>query len=277
MATKGDLNIFRHKWENRMVGVAVLFAILATIILIALIANHQSAPEWLKAMVLTAYVTPIIISIFIRYNYWKEVTQAVEVTNKQYPEIYKIFRELVKKGDFVFMPKLYVKNGNGTLNAFASKYKLDITKGAYVVVYSDIVDSFYDLGNKDTLRFVLAHELGHIKLGHVNVRRSVMQGILKPIFLQATFSRAQEYSADRFGASITNKIAMPSLSILAAGKRNYERLNVESYINNDTKKFNRFWMAVVNFQSNHAVLRRRLAAARQMDKQGWQNVHGKML
>lgn len=260
-----------------MVWFSVLVAILATIAVISLGVLHQDAPEWLQAVVISAYLSPLVTSVVIHWQYWKEVVDAVEVSDKQYPELYKIFKEQVKRGGFDYMPRLYVKNGNGVLNAFASKHRFSVKKGGYIVVYSDIVDTFYDLGNKDTIRFVLSHELGHLKLGHINIRRNVLNGVLRPFFLHDTFTRAQEYSADRFAASITDQIAMPSLAVLSAGKRNYERVDVKQYIEHDAKDISKVWVAYVNFRANHAVGRRRLAAARRMDQEGWEHVHGHML
>lgn len=271
-----DLNKYRHKWENRMVIVAILVGIAGIFAAVLFVLNRSSIPDWVQAVVVVIFVTPIITAVMIRYNYWKEVVDSIEVTEKQYPELYRIFLEQVEKAELGFVPRLYLKNGNGKLNAFASKNQLDITKGAYVLVYSDMVDTFYDLKNEDTIRFVLSHELGHIKLGHVHVRRSVLRGILTPFFLNDTFTRAQEYSADRFAASITNKIATPALAVLVGGKRNYEQMDVEQYAQNDARHISKFWVAVVNFRANHAVGRRRLAAAYQMDKEGW-DVHGNML
>ena len=259
-----------------MVGVAVAVAIIAVIVIIVLAANRSEAPGWVQAIVIAAVVSPFTIGVFIRYTFWKEVVDAVEVTETQYPELYAVFAEQVRRGDFDYMPRLYIKNGNGLLNAFASKSRLDITKCGYVVIYSDIVDTFYDLGNVDTVRFVISHELGRLKLGHVHVRRAVLNGVLRPLFLHDTLTRAQEYSADRFGASINGPIAMRSLAVLTAGKRNYESTDLDAYIDNDAGHINRFWVAIINFRANHAVGRRRLAAARRMDREGWQDVHGQM-
>ncbi len=277
MRDKHDLNKYRHKWENRMVAVAIVVAILATAAVIVFVTQDGDPPGWLTAIVIGAYVSPLIIATVIHWNYWKFAVDAVEVTDDQYPELYEIFKEQVERGGFDYMPRFYVMNGNGTLNAFASKNRLNVKKGGYVFIFSDMVDAFYDLGNADTVRFVISHELGHLKLGHVNVRRNVMQGVLRPLFLHDTFSRAQEYSADRFGASITDGIAMPSLAILAAGKRNYERVDIDAYIDNDSKHISKLWVAIVNFRADHAVGRRRLAAAREMDQEGWEDVHGRML
>ena len=271
------LNKFRHKWELPMVFLAILLAVVATIVAIALLANQLKVPDWLMTIVLAAYVSPFAIALFLHYNYWKEVVNSVEVNEGQYPELYEIFREQAEKCELGFIPKLYVKNGNGTMNAFAAKAGVSKTSG-YIVVYSDIVDTFYELGDAETIRFILSHELGHIKLGHVTVRRNLLKGVLKPLFLSDTLVRAQEYSADRFGAAINQQgIATKSLSVLIAGKRNYQSFDVAKYIEKDAKEISWFWVAIVNFMANHAVGRRRLAAAHDMDTKGWENVHGKML
>lgn len=259
-----------------MVILATLVGVAGICVAVVFVMNRSTIPAWAQAVLLGVFIVPIITAFMVHYNYWKEVVNSIEVTENQYPELYRIFLEQVDRAELGFVPRLYIKNGNGVLNAFASKSRLNMAKGAYVVVYSDMVDTFYDLGNEDTIRFVLSHELGHIKLGHVNVRRAVLNGLLRPLFLHDTLTRAQEYSADRFGASITDKIATPALAVLVGGKRNYEKMDVDQYTANDARHISKFWVAIVNFRANHAVGRRRLAAAYQMDKEGW-DVHGKML
>lgn len=267
---------YRHRWEMRMVALGVLVAVVAVVVVAILTVNHASVPGWLNTIALAALAAPPVVALAIGYNFWKVVVDAVEVTDGQYPELKRIFDEQVVRGGFDWQPRLYVTNGNGVLNAFASKGRLDVRRGGYVVVYSDIVDTFYELGDEDLFRFVISHELGHLRLGHINVRRSVLASVLAGVFLGKSLTRAQEYSADRFGASITDGIALHSLSVLYAGKRVYRDLDLDRYIDHDTTEINPFWVGVVNFRSDHAVGRRRLAAARLMDRGGW-DVHGRML
>lgn len=267
----------RHRAEMKMVVVGILWGVIAAGILVGLTAGHINAPEWLKTVVAGGFASLFLVPIFFHYNYWKTIVEAVEVTPEQYPDVYKIFQSSVKNIGLDKTPRLYILNGNGVMNAYATKCSLS---KKYIVIYSDLLDVYSELGkkNEDMLRFVLSHELGHIYLGHVNVRRIVLQNLLRPIFLARTFSRAQEYSADRVGASVTkNGTRAKALFPLYPGKRQSQYGNLKQYLSNDANHISRFWVAVVNFMADHPVGRRRLSALAQMDKEGWEHVHGNML
>lgn len=271
-----DANPLRHRWEMRLVYLGAVMGVVWLFLLVGMAVGRYDIPDWLSGAAVAMLSAPFVLVFFLRYNYWKEIVNAVEVTDQQYPEIWAIYIDLVRQFELDETPRLYVKNGNGLLNAFAAKCTVN---KAYVLVYSDIVDSYYELGDKDTLRFVLGHELGHVRLGHVNIRRQILKSALRPLFLTNSLTRAQEYSADRIAASklVPEVSAARSLSILYAGKRNYQALNIDQYVNNDTAHISRFWVAVVNFMANHPVGRRRLAAASKMDADQHWDVHGPML
>jgi len=55
----------------------------------------------------------------------------------------------------------------------------------------------------DMLRAMLAHELGHVRLGHFETRRA--HGEIHTVFTRA-FERAQEVEADRFAVALLRKL-----------------------------------------------------------------------
>lgn len=118
-----------------------------------------------------------------------------------------------------------------------------------------------------------------MKLGHVNLRRHVLRSAVQLLGLSKTFVRAQEYSADRIAAAllVPEVSAARSLAVLHAGKRTYQSMDLDQYADLDLHHINPFWLAVVNFLSDHPVGRRRLAAGHTMDTTGNWNVHGTML
>ncbi|MEU5402170.1 M48 family metallopeptidase [Streptomyces sp. NPDC005963] len=269
-----EVNRFRHRAELPMVAAGAVATAVWLLTAIALLLAHQELPGWLSGLVTSVLTLPVMLVFYVRYQFWKTAVDAVEVNEHQYPELYAIFTELSRKIGLSKPPRLYITNGNGVLNAYSAKRTVHKT---YVVVYSDLVDTFYELGDQETIRFVLAHELGHIRLGHVNFRRVILASALRIVFLSKTLSRSQEYSADRIGAAMaTEGTAARSLSLLYAGKRTYQKMDIDDYIANDTRHISRFWVAIVNFTADHPVGRRRLAAAREMDQHGW-DVHGRML
>ncbi|MGM0603559.1 MAG: M48 family metallopeptidase [Bacillota bacterium] len=81
----------------------------------------------------------------------------VRITEKMFPELYKLFQESCQRLDMDYHPDLYIIQ-EPKINAFAAGVEepiVVITSGAY------------DLLDRDELIFILGHELGHVKSEHV--------------------------------------------------------------------------------------------------------------
>ena len=92
------------------------------------------------------------------------------------------------------VPAIYVLQAGGLLNAFATRF----LGRSFVVIYSDVLELAYMKGEAE-LAFVICHELAHIKRKHLAWRWFLYPSMLIP-FLGAAYSRACEYTCDRFGA-----------------------------------------------------------------------------
>lgn len=270
---------FRHRAEVPMLATGILLTVLGILVILALLFAHVEEPHWLVSAIAAALAVPFIASILIRQNFWGVISNAVEANEKQYPEIYKIYKELALEMGMTpdgeglnKIPRLYVANGNGVMNAYASKCQ--IRKG-YIVIYSDLLDTAYVHGNWDTMRFVLAHELGHIVCRHVSIWRNSLIPVLKLLFLAETLTRAQEYTADRHGSYYAPEGVL-GLSVVYAGKHMAERLDLDAYFDSVDNHKNGFWLKFSNFRATHAVGFRRLTTLRRVKTEGW-DVHGKML
>ena len=270
---------FRHKWEMRMIGIAFAATFIALAAAVVIILQGGTPDEWAMAA-LVGLAGPVVAFVWaIRHNYWKHITNGVEVTSQQFPELYQTYHDLAIEMGFTDdgeglqkTPRLFVYNGNGALNAFASKCQLH--KG-YVVLYSDLVDVAYTHGDFGFLRFVLAHELGHIKCGHVSMWRIIPSGLTTLIRLAPSVTRAQEYTADRVALYYAGDCA-DSMIALSAGKNLAKRVNMDEYYANISTHKDGLWMRIVNFLADHAIGFRRMQAIADAKKHGW-NVHGKML
>lgn len=112
----------------------------------------------------------------------------VKVTPTQLPEIYDIVAKLSKK--LALKPQdTYVVHGSGVINAFATVF----IRRKIVVLYSETIETL----DKDELSALIAHELGHIYLGHVGFIHWFLAIAEVVIPLKLAFSRAREYSCDR--------------------------------------------------------------------------------
>ena len=268
---------FRHKAELPLLFVAGSLTFSAVIIVIWRSTFGLNVPTWASGA-LVGFLLPIIaMAITQRWFYWSRISNGVEVSENQLPELFEVYKELGTTMGFTAdsgisaLPRLYVINGNGTMNAYASKCQLST---GYVVIYSDLLDVIYENNDFEIAKFILAHELGHIKCGHVNTWRLIFSPISSLVFLHKSISRAQEYTADRVAGYYALEGAH-GLMALYAGKHIYKRISRDAYFESVEKHRNGFWLAISNILADHAVGFRRMHAVKQMQESGW-NIHGRM-
>lgn len=258
-------------------GILTVLAVVACIFVILI---GMSLSEFGQG-VLVGILAPALAFFAIRWFYWSAITNAVEVTPVQFPEVYTICHDLSQQMGFrpdaagkgiTRLPRLYIKNGNGVMNAYASKCQ--VSRG-YVVIHSDLVDVGYTYQDWEFVRFVLAHELGHIKCGHVDLWRSMIRPVTTALRIQASVIRAQEYTADRV-ALYYAPAGGKGMIHLYCGKHLGHRVNMDEYFASVHAHKDGFWIKVANFLSDHAVGFRRMVALHEAETKGW-DVHGKML
>lgn len=149
---------------------------------------------------------------------------AVKLSSQQFSDVYQIVQDMAREMGFKSIPDVYLLQSGGLLNAFATRF----LSRNFVVIYSEIFELAYSKG-KDALRFVIAHELGHIQRKHLQNRWLIIPGFIIP-FLGTAYLRACEYTCDRFGKYYSKSNSTDGLIILAAGKVLYEKVNVEEYM-----------------------------------------------
>ncbi|PID77260.1 MAG: peptidase M48 [Deltaproteobacteria bacterium] len=267
---------FRHKAEMPLLTLGYVLTALVTVGCLLVIATDGELKEW-TTTVLLGLLSPVFAVFVLRYLYFQKISNGIELTKRQFPELYEIYHELALKMGFKNgtenpVPPLYLVNGNGVMNAFAAKCAL---YEKYVVLHSDIVDIAYVHGNFGALKFVMAHELGHVKCNHVNLRRLICQPIMTMLFLNKSVIRAQEYTADRVASYYAPDEVMGML-YLFAGKNLGKHVNIDEYFRTIEQYEKNKWLKLVNFRSDHAVGYRRMRALYKTQTQGW-DVHGEML
>ena len=255
-----------------MLVLAGLLSVAGVIAVVVALSKGTPIPGWAEAA-LIGLTAPIAAGlVFIRFVYWRQISNSVEITPTQLPDVYSAYQQMALRMGIEEVPRLYLSNGNGALNAFAAKCQVQRT---YVVIFSDLIDIAYEHGDFDGVNFVLAHELGHIKCGHVNLWRQGIMAVPRLLFIGRSVVRAQEYTADRCAAYYAPEGALSMMSLMA-GKRMYRYVNLEAYQASVRRHGDGFWLRFVNFWSDHAVGFRRMEPLADLENTGW-DVHGKML
>lgn len=136
--------------------------------------------------------------------------KAKPIKKEDYPELYAIMKELVKKASLP-MPRLYMMDTEMP-NAFATGRN---EKHAVVAVTSGLLKIL----NKDELKGVLAHELGHIKNKDMLIASiaATIAGAISYLVQIAYFANIFGGSDEEGGGNLFGAIAMMILAPIIAG------------------------------------------------------------
>jgi len=121
----------------------------------------------------------------------------VELSETQFPELHAQFVACCDQLGLKTRPRAYVLNGNGGLNAFATRF----LGNQFVVLLSDTVDAMER--HADGVRFYIGHELGHLRMKHIQGHLLRWPALWLPL-LGAAYSRARESTCDRYGLACSS-------------------------------------------------------------------------
>ncbi|WP_433727631.1 M48 family metallopeptidase [Actinoplanes sp. CA-051413] len=177
---------------------------------------------------------------------------AVELSPRQFGDLYRTMDDFAQSLGLSRRPQLFLANGNGTLNAFAAQ----ATGHDYVVIANELFANLRE-SNREGLRFILGHELGHIRLHHVSLwyQLSVAYSERIPV-LGPTLSRLREYSCDRHGAHL-EPLGAPGLVLLASGRYTEHVTDVAQLVRQG-QQLRGFWVELAQLPMSHPFTVRRL-------------------
>jgi Zn-dependent protease with chaperone function len=184
---------------------------------------------WLVlAVTIIGLIYGLLIALFVWLAHGLVIarfkSESVLVTEQQMPALYATYRDVVAKLGVREIPPLYIVQAHGLLNAFATRW----SGRHFVIVYSDMLEAC----GEDTpqIRFLLGHELGHIRSNHIVKKLYLLPGTLFPL-IGSAYSRACEASCDRFGAFAADDLhaAAQALLILAGGKNAWHTMDPTAF------------------------------------------------
>ena len=176
----------------------------------------------------------------------------VELSQRQYEDLYRVADDFAHRLGLRRRPQIYLSNGNGTLNAFAAQ----ATGHDYVVLSNELFTNLYH-GNRDGLRFIVGHELGHIRLHHVSLWYQIAVAYSERIpLLGPALSRLREYSCDRHGAYLS-PLGATGLVLLASGRHTENVVDVGELVRQG-EALRGFWVGLSQLTRSHPFTVRRL-------------------
>jgi Zn-dependent protease with chaperone function len=178
---------------------------------------------------------------------------AIKLGPQQMPELYARVVAIASRIGLATVPDAYLMQAGGSLNALATK----LFRSNFIVLYSELLEACGD--DAEAVDFIVGHELGHVKAGHLRFQWVIILGRLFP-FLGGAYSRAREYTADRYGlAGITDPHgATRGLTVLAAGAVHARRVNLAAMLQ-QRHDMTSVWMTIGRWMSTHPPLVDRIA------------------
>jgi Zn-dependent protease with chaperone function len=218
-----------------------------------------SAAVWALLMVsIVGIVYAALLALFFFFGHLAFITHikgsAVKLGPSQFPDLYQRVVELARRAGMETEPAAYLLQAGGSLNALATK----LFRGRMIVLFSDLLEACGDdLAARD---MVIGHEIGHLRSGHLNWFTLLAPGRLLP-FLGAAYSRACEYTCDRWGAALCadRAAAARGLVILAAGGRYAGRVNLRAFVEQQSD-LDTGWLTLGRWLSGYPPLTARVAA-----------------
>jgi len=276
----------RHNKELALYGICSAIGVLSVLGMIASAVGADSAGGLAAAaggdlgalapliLMITGFITGIgyliamsvwyIISLYQLYA--NQMAYSVKVSEKNFPEIYQKVQEY---SQLLGMrpPEVYVQQMNGELNAFTCW----VPGKTFIQLNAEVVDVAYmEHRDLDPVLFILAHEMGHAYLHHVQLQYNlwpmlvVFIPFVGPVILNNLLSRAREYSSDRVAQALTGgKAERETMMLLSAGRHLYKYLDTADYyvkITVDHNAIERLARWVANLLASHPIMPFRVRA-----------------
>ena len=272
----------RHPWELPLLGVGVAATLLSylawggaiagAIWLYAAEGEAAVTKVWdyisvLPLVVQLVFLLPLLPLIiwWVRAILYAQLrATSVRMSPTQFPEGYRMVAEAAERFGMRNVPDAYVTMGSGVVNAFASGHGFR----RFVVVHSDLFEIGGQGRDREALKFVIGHEVGHLAAGHVSYFRLLFSNMLSLIpLLGPAFSRSQEYTADNFGYSFAPEGSAGVMGLLSGGKYLNAEVNVHELADRAATDPSLFvhW---VNWGSSHPITTWRAHALRDRTKPG---------
>ena len=200
---------------------------------------------WIALIVGTFGIALVILALgYIMYLFAQSALIAhikgngVELSETQFPDLYKQFNDCCERLQIIIRPQAFILNGNGGLNAFATQF----LGTQYVVLMSDVVDAMDK--HTDGVRFYIGHELGHLRMKHLDFGHLLRWPALWLPLLGAAYSRARESTCDRHGLACSDSPegAARALVVLSAGVERWQKLDFNAYLGQAEHSAG-FWMS----------------------------------
>lgn len=266
----------RHPYELRMVviGIALSLTVYALAISVFMLPDDQltllgNLPETF-ALVL---FFPIVLVFLREMKRARGRASNIAITPTQYPDLYQIVVEAARDAGLTTTPPAYL-----TSDPSVEACKLDNGMKQSVTIGTDFLAGCRENNDPDALRFMVAHQLGHVAARHGSFGRMLATSVLTATpGLSGLLTRAQEYTADNYGHHFHAAGGHRAIALTATGKDNFIYVSESTQLwRAETQRGLSLWLT--NLLTSHPMPAWRTHALAHRDRPGriigWPTVYG---
>ncbi len=202
------------------------------------------------------FIILVIGYLALYYMYAQYRSMSLRITERNFPEVYRTIEEYANRLG-IAVPKAYVMQSNGVLNAFSTF----LFRKQWILIHSELFEVAYrEHKDMDALNFVIAHEMAHIYYGHATLHYNLPIWFSRLIPLVGSIaSRTREYSCDRLAQRLTGTDGLDAMLALVVDRHLYKMIDKEDYIE-EMRNQRGFFIWLVNLLADHPVMCRRVPA-----------------
>ncbi|HVN70352.1 MAG TPA: hypothetical protein VMU38_11975 [Candidatus Binatia bacterium] len=194
--------------------------------------------SFLRAIAITALVgVPLLVLTRNR----REATirgNSVRLSPRQFPEVYAVLQDHCRRLGMAQPPELFLTSGS--IAPYSQTFSS--WRENYIVLHQSIFD-IDERKTMDVISFVIAHELGAIRLQQTAVWNEMLLTYVSSVkWFRTPLERARIFSRDRYGAELS-PTGFRGLLINAVGRRLMDGVNVEDYLAQE-RTYGGFWPAL---------------------------------
>ncbi len=244
-----------HPKENQYFILRVVFSVIGLFIVFSIVYSSRKDVSIAAGSVLSTMIIYVaVIIIYLRFFNMLMIGylrgNGILINENQFPEVYAMVQEIKTIYRMETEPKVFLIQEGGVLNAYAARF----VGRNYIAIYADVFEQVER--DPEVLKFILAHEMAHVKEHHVQKMFWTGLSFYVPFLAQA-YSRACEYTCDMNGYVASKTGARNGLVMLAAGKHLYNKVNIGQYVK-DCQENSSFAVKLVEKFNSHPNLPKRI-------------------
>jgi len=208
----------------------------------------------------------VLIGMVINYFFIRSIIEgfkrdAVQVTNEQFPELKALIDDCRRHIDIPPDTRVFV-----SYSPYMNAFSVGLGRPYMIVLFSALIDNL----DADELKYVIGHEMGHIKFGHTILLTLIGQlgsrtygiPILRDLFYIAFlfWSRAAELTADRAGLVGGGRLdkAISAQVKMGAGPWLAQQVDARALAQQAREATGNFFAAFVEMWGSHPLMTTRI-------------------